>query len=237
LFNAYKKKCGTPSKQAALDAKCGESKVHLFKSICKGLDAHQDTPVEILHVVLLGFIKYMWRDLVQNQLKDKDDKKALLISPLTSFDVSGLNISPLAGRTLVQYSGSLTGHNFWAIAQAAPFVIYDLVARDCFDTWIALSKLVPLIWQPEIREITVHVETIEKEIQHFLLCAARWTSCWFNKPKFHIFVHLPEHIWQFVPSILFATEAFESFNVVIRAKNVHFNRQAPSRNIARAFAQ
>jgi len=42
----------------------------------------------------------------------KDDKKDLLTTRLSSFDVSGLGISPLAGSTLVQYSGSLTGHDF-----------------------------------------------------------------------------------------------------------------------------
>jgi len=36
---------------------------------------------------------------------------------------------------------------------------------------------------------------------------------------------------------LFATEAFESFNTIIRAKNIHSNRQAPSRDIALAFTQ
>jgi hypothetical protein len=90
---------------------------------------HQDTPVEILHVILLGFVKYLWRDLVQNQLNNKDDKKALLVTRLSSFNVSGLGISPLAGQTLVQYSGSLTGRDFRALAQAAPFIIYDLVSK------------------------------------------------------------------------------------------------------------
>lgn len=74
-----------------------------------GVHPHQDTPIEILHVVLLGFVKYLWRDLVQLQLKNKDDKKTLLATRLSSFDTSGLGISPLAGNTLVQYSGSLTG--------------------------------------------------------------------------------------------------------------------------------
>lgn len=78
---------------------------------------------------------------------------------------------------------------------------------------------------------------LEKEIQNFMLCAARWTIRWFNKPKFHIFLHLVSHIRRFGPAILFATEAFESFNAVIRAKSVHSNCHAPSRDIARAFAQ
>lgn len=70
-----------------------------------------------------------------------------------------------------------------------------------------------------------------------MLCAARWTNRWFNKPKFHIFLHLPAHIRRFGPAILFATEAFESFNAIIRAKSVHSNCHAPSRDIAQAFAQ
>lgn len=78
---------------------------------------------------------------------------------------------------------------------------------------------------------------LDHEIQHFLLCAARWTIRWFNKPKFHILVHLSEHIRRFGPAILFATEGFESYNAIIRAKSVHSNRHAPSRDIARAFAQ
>jgi predicted component of type VI protein secretion system len=46
-----------------------------------------------------------------------------------------------------------------------------------------------------------------------------------------------EHIKRFGPAILFATEAFESFNAIIRAKSVHSNRHAPSQDIAQAFAQ
>ncbi|KAF6751249.1 hypothetical protein DFP72DRAFT_816763, partial [Ephemerocybe angulata] len=59
----------------------------------------------------------------------------------------------------------------------------------------------------------------------------RWTSAWFNN-KFHIIIYLPDHIAHFGPAILFATEAFESFNAFIRAKSVYSNRQAPSRDIA-----
>ncbi|KAJ7223860.1 hypothetical protein B0H12DRAFT_1213067 [Mycena haematopus] len=239
LFESYKGKRGRAAKQAALDAQLAQLPANTTSPVwrIKGLDPHQDTPVEILHVVLLGFVKYFWRDLIQLQLKNKDDKKELLITRLNSLDVSGLGISPLPGRTLVKYSGSLTGRDFRAIAQVAPFVIYDLVSRECFETWQALSKLIPLIWQPEIADIDTHIALITKEIDNFLLHAARWTNRWFNKPKFHIILHLPAHIRRFGPAILFATEAFESFNAIIRAKSVHSNRHAPSRDIALAFAQ
>ncbi|KAL6306470.1 hypothetical protein BKA93DRAFT_840752 [Sparassis latifolia] len=221
LFDSYKKKRGTKSKQDALDAALASLPDDIISPVwrIKGFDPHCDTPVEILHVILLGFVKYMWRDVVQNQLKNKDDKKNLLATCLSSLDVSGLGISALAGNTLVQYCGSLTGRDFCAIAQAAPFVIYDLVPADCLETWVALSKLIPLIWQPEIENLDVHLNVLEHEMRHFMLCAARWTIRWFNKPKFHIFLHLIEHIRWFEPAILFATEAFESFNAIIRAKS------------------
>ena len=69
-----------------------------------------------------------------------------------------------------------------------------------------------------------------------LNCVANWTPRWFNKPKFHIILHLVDHIYRFGPPLLFATETFESFNGVIRSFSVHSNRQAPSRDIAIAFA-
>lgn len=115
--------------------------------------------MEILHVILLGFVKYFWRDLIQNQLKaaSNQGKKDLLEQRLNSFDVSGLGIPPLAGHTLVQYAGSLTGRDFRAISQVAPFVIYDLVPPECYQAWVALSKLVPLIWQPTITDLSEHI--------------------------------------------------------------------------------
>ncbi|KAF7371200.1 hypothetical protein MSAN_00755500 [Mycena sanguinolenta] len=226
MFQSYKGKRGRTAKQAALDAYVAQLPANTTSPVwrIKGLDPHQDTPVEILHVVLLGFVKYFWRDLVQLQLKNKDDKKELLITRLSSLDVSGLGISPLAGRTLVKYSGSLTGRDFRAIAQVAPFVLYDLVPLECFETWQALSKLIPLIWQPEIIDIDSHIALITKEIDSFLLHAARWTNRWFNKPKFHIILHLPAHIRRFGPAILFATEAFESFNAIIPLAFAQGNR-------------
>ncbi|KAI6148028.1 hypothetical protein BKA82DRAFT_151609, partial [Pisolithus tinctorius] len=200
----------------------------------KGLDPHQDTPVEILHVILLGFVKYFWRDAISRL---NDVQKAELQVRLASFDVSGLGIPRLAGQTLVQYAGSLTGRDFRAISQATPFVLYDLVLCECYEAFLALCSLVPLVWQPRIDNAEEHLVHMQSAIDHFLNCMARWTPRWFNKPKFHIIRHLPDHIQHFGPAILFATEGFESYNAVIRDHSIHSNRQAPSRDIAHGMAR
>lgn len=77
-------------------------------------------------------------------------KKATLAARLSSVEVSGLGLSRLPGETMVKYSGSLVGRDFRAIAQVAPFVLQGLVSKECYNTWTSLSKLVPLVWQPEI---------------------------------------------------------------------------------------
>ncbi|KAG5219769.1 hypothetical protein IMY05_C4770000700 [Salix suchowensis] len=61
--------------------------------------------------------------------------------------------------------GSLTGRDFRAIAQVAPFVAYDLVSAECLATWVSLSKLIPLVWQPDIFGVDDH---IGNRIRHLL---------------------------------------------------------------------
>ncbi|KAJ4477736.1 hypothetical protein C8J55DRAFT_430734, partial [Lentinula edodes] len=211
------------------------SEPNIFSPIwrIKGLDPHRDTPVEILHVILLGFVKYYWRDAISRL---SSPQKEVLIHRLSSMDVSSTGLSPLAGETLVKYAKSLTGRDFRAIAQVAPFVLYDLVPKECFEAWLALSALIPLVWQPVIHHLDSYLATLELAIDRFLHCTANWTPRWFNKPKFHIIKHLPMHIRRFGPAILYATEGFESFNAVIRDHSVHSNHQAPSRDIGRGFA-
>jgi hypothetical protein len=103
---------------------------------------------------LLGFVKYFWRDAISRL---KNDQKALLITRLNSIDVSGLASPSISGKTFVQYAGSLTGSSFRVIAQVAPFVLYDLVPPECYEAWLALCDLVPLIWQPKILSLDNYI--------------------------------------------------------------------------------
>ncbi|KAJ6548284.1 hypothetical protein B0H10DRAFT_1700349, partial [Mycena sp. CBHHK59/15] len=75
-------------------------------------------------------------------------------------------------------------------------------------------------------------EQLDTAIKHFLDCTCGLTLQRFNKPKFHVILHLPAHIKHFGPAMLFATEGFESFNAIIRSCSVHSNQHAPSLNIA-----
>lgn len=112
--------------------------------------------MEILHVILLGFVKYFWRDAVV-RLREPD--RQVLIARLSSFDVSGLGLPPLSGATLVNYARSLVGRDFCAIVQAAPFVLQGLngISTESLDVWLALSRVITLVWQPEIQHIENHI--------------------------------------------------------------------------------
>ncbi|KAK0501924.1 hypothetical protein EDD18DRAFT_1346492 [Armillaria luteobubalina] len=95
----------------ALDAEICNLPEEMMSPIWRiaGLDPHRDTPVEILHVILLGFLKYMWWDIINHQLHNNVDKKNELEIKLVSVNIDGLSIDPVATHTLVTYSGSLTG--------------------------------------------------------------------------------------------------------------------------------
>ncbi|KAF7334908.1 hypothetical protein MVEN_02240500 [Mycena venus] len=199
-----------------------------------GFDANRDTPVEILHVVLLGVVKYWWRDAVSRQnSKGKEELKARL----SSVDVAGLNTPPIRGNTYVQYAGSLVGRDFRVILQVALVVLYGLIPQTHYDGWATLCKLAPLMFQPVIEHLPAYIKKLKNAVFDFLAATALWNTQWFNKPKFHLFVHFIDHIPRFGPLILYATESFESFNLVIRLRSIHSSKHAPSVDIASAFSQ
>ncbi|KAG9077049.1 hypothetical protein FS749_011115 [Ceratobasidium sp. UAMH 11750] len=118
--------------------------------IIPDLDANQDTPVEILHVILLGIAKYFWRDAVARQNQHGCE---VLKARINSLDLTGLGLSKPHGTTLVQYAKSLNGGDFRTVIQIAPLVLYDLVTPPAYNAWLALSHLAPLAFQPEIEDV------------------------------------------------------------------------------------
>jgi len=108
--------------------------------------------VEILHILLLGIVKYFWRDAV-NRLTSLE--RDILIVRLSSYNTSGLGIPLLRRRILVQY-GSLVSRDFRAIVQVAPAVLHDLLPDSIYEAWLALCRVVPLAFQPSINDIDEH---------------------------------------------------------------------------------
>ncbi|KAA1097528.1 hypothetical protein PGT21_010248 [Puccinia graminis f. sp. tritici] len=197
-----------------------------------GFDGVRDTPVEVLHVVLLGVVKYLARDLVAG-ISEGDQKQ--LVGRLQSFDCAALNISSFKPKYLIKHIKSLVGRDFKILLQAAPFVFGEWMSEEQKPIWFALCKLAPLIFQTCIDDMDAYLIELTQHIDIFLFHIIRSTAQWVNKPKFHMLVHLVECIRRFGPASLFATEKFESYNGVLRKASVHSNKLAPGRDLATSF--
>ncbi|POW19850.1 hypothetical protein PSHT_04232 [Puccinia striiformis] len=198
----------------------------------EGFDGVQDTPVEVLHVALLGFVKYLARD-VGKSLTEK--QKAELVGRLQSFNTQGLNIPPIHASGMIKHIKSLVGKDFKVLIQAAPFIFFKYLTPERRAIWTALCELVPFIFVTKIDNMEEYQTQLKAQIKNFIYQCVKVTGQWVNKPKFHHLLHLPESILRFGPASLFSTEKFESFNGVLRNASIHSNKQSPGRDIAITF--
>lgn len=179
------------------------------------------------------------------------EQKETLMARLASVDISGLKLDRIQARTLVQYAGSLVGRDFRTVLHVAPSVLVQLVSDKSYTAWLALCELSAFVYRPVIDGLELYIVRLsanlpalltgfqcrlEIAIDRFLEATALWNIQWFNKPKFHVILHLPRHIRRIGPAPLCATETFEAFNHVIRLRSIHSNRHAPSSDIADAFS-
>ncbi|KAH9899976.1 hypothetical protein C8Q73DRAFT_754715 [Cubamyces lactineus] len=200
-----------------------------------GLNVHLDTPVEALHTHLLGVVKYFWAQTVW--ILEKKGRFADFQARLNSLSRIGLKVPNIMADYMCRYRGSLIGKHFKTISQIMAFAVCGLVDEVMQNAWLAIGRLTVLIWETKITDIKAFAKELREVIEETIDFAASLSpGLLTEKNKFHILAHLPDHVERFGPALLFSTERYESFNHIFRLCSIHSNRQAPSRDIARTFA-
>ncbi|KAJ6608328.1 hypothetical protein B0H10DRAFT_2303295 [Mycena sp. CBHHK59/15] len=173
-----------------------------------GLDPNRDTPVELLHTILLGIIKYVWHLLHTGWT---EAERNLFVIRLQSTDIDGLTIPAIRAAYMMQYKNGLIGKHFKTLMQTMVFHMHGLVSPEVFTLVKAVSALGSLLWVHEIDNM------------------AEYTV--FG----HLTILIGNDVVRFGPAIRNSTEVFECFNAIFRLCSILSNHQAPSRDIAYKF--
>ncbi|KAF7351786.1 hypothetical protein MSAN_01612000 [Mycena sanguinolenta] len=177
-----------------------------------GFDPAADTPVELLHTILLGAVKYIWH-ITHTPWSAK---KKTYSMRLQATETEGLSIHPIRANYIMQYAGSLIGRQFKTITQSAVFHVHNLATEDQFIAWKAVDLERSQSCGRDLLDIIAQIDP----------------SKIMTKIKYHLLAHIDSDAVRFGPLIGVMTEIFESFNAVFRYCSIYSNHLAPSRDIA-----
>ncbi|KAL9931254.1 hypothetical protein V8E36_009861 [Tilletia maclaganii] len=194
----------------------------------------QQSPIEVLHTVWLGPVKYL--AIATPPLLDVN----LLRTHLEDVQTDGLDCgTQLPAKYLLDHIASLNGKEFKLLTQALPAALAVMIQegtapKRLFDAWVAMARLCRVLSQPQIARFGLErcLEEVEHALQGMYYAMAYVTPLAIPaRPKFHLLAHLSENIRAFGPCLNFNTERFEAFNTPLREASIHSNRQSPSRDI------
>lgn len=109
-----------------------------------------DTPIEILHTILLGIVKYVWHT---SHTPWSAAQKTTFTIRLQSTETNGLSVHAIRAKYMMQYANSLVGRHFKTLAQVNVFHVYNLVDNLHLLLTRAIGELTALLWFTEIRNL------------------------------------------------------------------------------------
>ncbi|KAI8136831.1 hypothetical protein BJV82DRAFT_637994 [Fennellomyces sp. T-0311] len=155
----------------------------------EAFDPSQDTPVEVLHTIMLGIVKYMVQGLYRNCLKNNPDK-----------------LQQMHNALRLNYSGSFVGRDFKQLIQVLPIILTTTFKDDeglqvVAPVFVQLGKLSSLVFMRSLEhhfddyleEVRRTITDLTREIHVFdKVSSSNDRLC--SKPKLHILHHLPDNI-------------------------------------------
>ncbi|KAI9068297.1 hypothetical protein FKP32DRAFT_1562016, partial [Trametes sanguinea] len=199
-----------------------------------GLDPTHDTPVEVLHTVLLGVVKYAWH---WTHTSWTPAQKTVYAQRLQATSITGLSVHAIRASYIIQYANSLIGRQLKTLAQTTAFHVHDMLPQPRFKLWLAIGEMTSLIRFPEIHDKETYKNDLTIAIANVLdLFAEKDPTKIVEKVKLHILSHGIEDVSRFGPLIGMCTEGFKSFNGIFRNASIYSNHLALSRDIAQQLA-
>ncbi|KAL0075194.1 hypothetical protein F4703DRAFT_1890186 [Phycomyces blakesleeanus] len=194
----------------------------------QSFDPEKDTPVEILHTILLDTAKYMVIDLVKVVLKNDTATIARLSEFLTDYTRS-TGLSRKFTQNL-RHSGSFLSRDFKVLLQILSVILItefsgnhelDLVIL-CF---VELGRLCSLVF----------VHQVTSDFNNYIIRVDNAAYC--TKPKVHYLTYLKEDTIRFGPALNYETKKGKQFNKHISKHLFHTNCQNTSRDVCLKFAK
>ncbi|KAF7333555.1 FAD-binding-3 domain-containing protein [Mycena sanguinolenta] len=167
-----------------------------------GLDPSQDTPVELLHTILLGPMVGDQPTLVGN------------MAAVERYQWPHRS-SPIRAGYIIQYKNNLIGKHFKTLMQVLIFHVHKICTPEQFTLVKAASDLGARLWVPEIDDMDYYLEQLKIAVANLLDTFDTVDPLRILvKIKLHLLAHLPDDIQRFGPAIWFVTEIYEAYNGV-----------------------
>ncbi|KAL5499990.1 hypothetical protein EMCRGX_G011474 [Ephydatia muelleri] len=164
------------------------------------VDLHRCTPLEALHVFLLGIYKYFLRDFMGCLSKREKNEIA---GRIAAFNFSGF--SHRLSRDITRYYRSFVGRDFKVLAQLSLFIFAPYLTASETEVWFGLSKLFKLVYCDKL--YLERINEYRDACCSFVQTVQRNCPGHRKKPKLHLLMHLPEYIELFGHPSSYNTES------------------------------